>query len=127
MLLQLCGDVALDAGSNGSAPFRPGSHPVTRDPALREQGYPAYLLAEAFAQIACRTARAADPADRRMLPVRITGFVADVPSPIDHATRLEAQLVRSRPLAEFACRLVDLSGNPIASAAVTVAPAEFSQ
>lgn len=123
MLLQLCGDVAI-GDTGGSAPFRPERHPVARDPALREQGYPAYLLAEAFAQIACRTARAGDPRDRRVLPVRITGLVADHPIPSDQAHTLEARPLRSQPLAEFACRLVDPCGHPLASATVTVAPAE---
>jgi len=123
MLLQLCGPVSTTSEQVGTAPFLPQRHPVQRDPSLRERGYPIYLLAEALSQIACRTARAADAADRRMLPVRICKLVAgDVGANL--AATLEARPIRLKPLPEFACRLVNSSGSTIASATITVAPAE---
>lgn len=125
MLLELCGTVMVDAAQAGMAPFQPERHPVARDPQLRERTYPIFLLAEALAQVACRTARAADPFGRRMLPVRIARLVAerDLPAGGIGGT-LQARLLRSKPLAEFDCRLLDFAGTPVASATITVAPAE---
>jgi hypothetical protein len=127
MLLQLCGVVAVGADRSGTAPFCPELHAITRDPQLCEQGYPAFLLAEALAQIACRTARAADGADRRMMPVRIMALTAaTVPATAGCGGRLVARLLRSQPLSEFACALEDATGVTIASATITVAPTEIS-
>ena len=126
MLLELCGPVSTDAERIGSAAFLPQRHPVKRDPTLRESGYPVYLLAEAMAQVACRTARAGDAADRRMLPVRITRLVTQQAISLDGPSTLEARPVRLQPLPEFACRLLDSNGLPLASATITVAPAEHN-
>jgi len=127
MLLDLCGPVAVDQSAS-SAPLRAGIAGLPTD-SCGERGYPAYLLAEAFAQIACRSAQILVPlADRRYLPATTRGF--ELLAPLDGAladVRLTAECLRARPLPEFACRLVAADETILARATVVVAPAPIAR
>lgn len=125
MLLDLCGPLAMDATRTmASAPFRPDA--VRRGGVTcGETGFPAYLIAEALAQVACRAAQIQVPlAGRRYLPATTRALtIADHPPSSVAGGTLTATLRRMQPLPEFACRLMDGDGGTIAEATLIVAPA----
>lgn len=123
MLLDLCGRLSVDPGSVSAALHGDAVRPPADD--CGEQGYPAFLLAEAFAQIACRAAQALTPLNkRRYLPATVKRL--EIVQPLDGdlgGARLMAEPLRMRPLPEFACKLVGSAGNLLARTTVVVAPA----
>lgn len=123
MLLDLCGPVSVADGAV-SARFQADATAKPHD-ASGEVAYPAFLLAEAFAQIACRAAQAIAPlASRRYLPATTRGLSIVVPlADWSDGCRLVAAPSRLRPLPEFACRLIDRHNATLARANVTVAAA----
>ena len=123
MLLDLCGPVSAGQGTV-SAPLRHDAVCLPDD-AGGEVDYPAYLIAEAFAQIACRAAQKVVPLEgRRYLPASIRGLeIIDAPAEDCTGARLIADLVRSRPLPEFTCSLVGPDENVLVRTTVVVAPA----